>query len=556
MLTLTIEAEGRAPRTLTVERFPCRIGRRDDNEIVLDSWRVARRHAEIHRIERGVKVVDCGSIGGTWVNGERVVEYGPLSENDEIVLAGFSLRVGAVSRGGDPSPVADDDSGAEAAVVQTGGPRAPGAAGKSEPESLSLAWRRILHRRLLQTIDLRRKDVRQLTTPQLMAEARAALDALLAAEPNLPESVDRQRLIDEVLDEAIGLGPLQRLMAEPDVSEIMVNAVDDVWVERAGRLERREVSFTGDDAVRAIIDRIVAPVGRRVDESSPMVDARLPDGSRVNAVLPPLAIRGPAITIRRFNRRVLGPDDLIALGSASPEMVEFLRICVQTRRNVLISGGTGSGKTTLLNVLSNLVPAGERIVTIEDAAELRLRHSHLVALEARPANAEGRGGVAIRDLVRNALRMRPDRIIVGECRGGEALDMLQAMNTGHDGSLTTLHANSARDVVSRLETLVLMAGVDIPVTAIREQIASAVDVVVHQARLADGTRRITDIVEITGMEGVRVQMQPLFQYARSPEHRGGCFRPCDCVPQFYERLQDDGMALDVSLFRSDRGQSR
>jgi pilus assembly protein CpaF len=331
----------------------------------------------------------------------------------------------------------------------------------------------------------------------------------------------------------------------------MVNAPDEIFVERDGRIERAAVAFTGEDAVRATIDRIVTPVGRRIDEGSPMVDARLPDGSRVNAIIPPLALRGPAITIRRFNRRLFGPQDLVSIGSLSQPMLDFLAVCVRSRRNIVVTGGTGSGKTTLLNLLSNLIPDGERIVTIEDAAELRLAHAHRVGLEARPANAEGRGAVSIRDLVRNALRMRPDRIVVGECRGGEAIDMLQAMNTGHDGSLTTVHANSPRDVIARLETMVLMADVEMPVLAIREQIAAAIDIVVHQARLADGRRRIVEIVELTGLEGPRVLMQPLFRFERcaAASGIGGRFTGCGNLPQFYETLRAHGEEPDLSIFR-------
>ena len=301
-----------------------------------------------------------------------------------------------------------------------------------------------------------------------------------------------------------------------------------------------------------VIERIVTPIGRRIDESSPMVDARLKDGSRVNAVIPPLAIKGAALSIRKFGRKVLTDADLIAFGAMSPQMAAFMRICVEQRKNILISGGTGSGKTTLLNVLSNFIPDGERIITIEDAAELRLAHSHLINLEARPANAEGRGQIAIRDLVRNALRMRPDRIVVGECRGGEALDMLQAMNTGHDGSLTTLHANSARDALARLETLVLMAGMDLPLTAIREQIASAIDLVIQQARLPDGRRVITAIVEVAGTESGRIQMQELFRHeqrGRDAEgHVRSRFSACNAIPAFYETLAESGVQLDLSLF--------
>jgi len=332
----------------------------------------------------------------------------------------------------------------------------------------------------------------------------------------------------------------------------MVNRFDEIYLERGGRLERHPSVFTSDRAVLGVIERIVAPIGRRIDEASPMVDARLKDGSRVNAVIPPLALKGPALTIRKFARRALAAEDLVGFGAMSREMAEFMRLAVVHRKNIIISGGTGSGKTTLLNVLSNFIPDGERIITIEDAAELRLGHSHLVSLEARPANAEGRGQIAIRDLVKNALRMRPDRIVVGECRGGEALDMLQAMNTGHEGSLTTLHANSPRDALARLETLVLMAGMDLPVSAIRDQVASAVDLIIQQARLADGRRIVTGIVEVTGIESGKIQMQELFRFeqqGRDPDGRVlGRFAGCNAVPAFYDALRQAGIALDLSLF--------
>jgi pilus assembly protein CpaF len=392
------------------------------------------------------------------------------------------------------------------------------------------AWRVLLHQRLLQTIDLRRKDVRRLSSLQLRGEARAILEELIAGEPDLPAALDRARLVDECLDEVVGLGPLEPLMADPAVSEIMVNCATEIYVERAGRLQPTGMSFSSEASVRAVIERIVAPLGRRIDESSPMVDARLPDGSRVNAIIPPLAVKGSALTIRRFGRQRLQASDLPRLGSADTRMVAFLHQCVQARRNIVIAGGTGSGKTTLLNLLAGFIGDDERLVTIEDAAELALAHPNLVRLEARPANAEGRGMVGIRDLLRNALRMRPDRIIVGECRGGEALDMLQAMNTGHEGSLTTVHANSARDVLARLETMVLMAGMDLPLAAIREQIASAIQIVVQQARSPDGHRRIVEICEITGTEGARILMQPLFRWRR------GAFEDCGNIPQFFERL--------------------
>ncbi|MBW7925051.1 MAG: Flp pilus assembly complex ATPase component TadA [Burkholderiaceae bacterium] len=548
MLTLSVETDEGSARNLRIERFPARIGRRPDSAVHLPGWRVARVHAEIVRIEQGFKLVDRGSLGGTWVNGERIAEYAPLAEDDEIEIAGYRVRV---HRAGEDAARGrhGDAQRADADPADAHGIRAHGREAQRTstlvPSDGLVPWRRLLHRRLLATIDLRRQDIRQLSAEQLHAEIEALLREIAHGERALPEHVDRDRLAREVLDEAIGLGPLEPLLRDETISEIMVNAPDEIFVERNGRLEATGASFTGEDAVRAAIDRIVAPLGRRIDESSPMVDARLPDGSRVNAVIPPLAVRGPAITIRRFNRRLFSPADLVANGSLSQPMLDFLAVCVRSRRNVVVSGGTGSGKTTLLNLLSNLIEPGQRVVTIEDAAELRLAHAHRVTLEARPANAEGRGLVSIRDLVRNALRMRPDRIVVGECRGGEALDMLQAMNTGHDGSLTTVHANSPRDVISRLETMVLMAEVDMPVAAIREQIVGAIDVVVHQARMADGRRRVVEIVELTGLEGARVLMQPLFRWA------AGRFGGCGNVPQFYERLREEGEPLDLSIFRAE-----
>lgn len=594
MLSLVVETDGIAPRSVRVDRLPARIGRAKESEVWLAGWRVAKVHAEIHSMERGCKLVDGGSIGGTWVNGERVAEFGPLGESDEILIAGYRLRVLSMEVTRDRRVDRSEPrlglvqgphlrlaaNPSEAVAVSS--PRVnPGIAGAEEASSpitaghhlrglstepcvagrksdlgasplvadppvaemsrLAIEWRRLLHRRLLQTIDLRRKDIRQLSSGQLREEARAILVELIGEELRPPTGLDSSRLLDEVLDEAIGLGPLEGLLADPAITEIMVNAPDEIFVERSGRLSRCAVAFSGETAIRAIIDRIVAPVGRRIDESSPMVDARLPDGSRVNAVIPPLALRGSAITIRRFNRQALEPHDLIRLGSASDAMVEFLRLCVIHRRSVVISGGTGSGKTTLLNVLSNLIPEDERVVTIEDAAELRLGHAHLVSLEARPSNSEGRGAVTIRDLVRNALRMRPDRIVVGECRGGEALDMLQAMNTGHDGSLTTVHANSPRDVIARLETMVLMAGLELPISAIRDQIASAISIIVQQARGIDGIRRIVQIDEVTGREGDRVLMQPIYRYER------GRFSACGAVPQFFEELRTSGVEFDDVL---------
>ena len=417
-----------------------------------------------------------------------------------------------------------------------------------------LALRRSLQDKLIASFDLRRIDVHKMADQQLREQADSALREILRLHPP-PAGTDLDELIKEVRDEAIGLGLLEPLLADPSVTEIMVNTYDEIFVERSGKLTRMPLAFSSEQSVMGIIERIVSPVGRRIDESSPLVDARLKDGSRFNAIIPPLALKGPSMTIRKFATKKLGGEDLVRFGSCSPNMVKFMQIAVQYKKNVIVSGGTGSGKTTLLNILSNFIPNGERIVTIEDAAELRLHHEHLVSLEARPSNAEGKGAVTIRDLVRNSLRMRPDRIVVGECRGGEALDMLQAMNTGHDGSLTTAHANSPRDMLARLEVMVLMSGMELPVTAIREQVASAVDVVVQQTRFACGTRKVTKICEVTGVESGKIQLQDLFEFKETgfgPDGKiQGYFTGCGAIPEFYERMQAAGMNLDIAIFQKE-----
>jgi pilus assembly protein CpaF len=379
------------------------------------------------------------------------------------------------------------------------------------------------------------------------------VEELNAEEAPLSPS-DRSELERQIADDILGYGPLEPFLRDPTVTEVMVNKADQVYIERAGKIEETEASFLDDAHLLRIIDRIVSQVGRRIDEGSPMVDARLPDGSRVNAIIPPLALRGPSLTIRKFSRNALTLENLVGLGTLAEPTADFLAQCVQGKLNILISGGTGTGKTTLLNAVSAYVPSAERIVTVEDAAELRLLQRHVVSLESRPPNVEGEGEVRIRDLVRNALRMRPDRIIVGEVRGGEALDMLQAMNTGHDGSLTTIHANSARDALHRLEMLVLMAGVELPVKAIREQVAGGFDLLVHIARLVDGSRRITQITEIAGMEGDVVTLQDLF-VARSPEHgvgnAYGLLGPLQTTglrPGFLSKLSANGVELPPSVW--------
>jgi pilus assembly protein CpaF len=362
---------------------------------------------------------------------------------------------------------------------------------------------------------------------------------------------ERVRMLEQITDEIIGLGPLEPLLRDETISEIMVNGPRQVYIERNGKLELTNVVFQNDDHVMRIIDRIIAPIGRRIDESSPMVDARLTDGSRVNAIIPPLSLVGPVLTIRKFAASPFTVEDLIRFGTATAEMFDFLRACVEARLNIFVSGGTASGKTTTLNVLSSFIPPDERIITIEDAAELQLRQEHVITLESRPPNIEGKGAIPIRELVRNALRMRPDRIIVGEVRGAEALDMLQAMNTGHDGSMSTGHANSPRDMLSRLETMVLMAGVDLPLRAIREQIASAVDLIVHQARLRDGSRKIVNITEVQGMEGDVIVMQDVFVFEQTGVVDGkvqGRLRPTGIRPKFVERFEAMGIHLPPGIF--------
>ncbi len=383
------------------------------------------------------------------------------------------------------------------------------------------------------------------------AKIRRLFDRAITADYVVHTREERERLFEELCADIIGFGPIEPLLQDPTVNEVMVNGPNQVYVEQKGKLVLTDVRFDSDEHVRRIIDRIVSPLGRHVDESSPLCDARLPDGSRVNIVIPPISLVGPCVTIRKFSKTPFTVDDLIRFGSMTPEIAEFLRACVIARLNCVVSGGTGSGKTTLLNVLSSFIPDDERIVTVEDAAELQLRQDHVVRLEARPPNIEGKGAITIRDLVINCLRMRPERIVVGECRGKEALDMLQAMNTGHDGSLTTGHANTPRDMLSRLETMVLMAGMELPVKAIREQISSAIDLIVHQARLRDGSRRIINITEVQGMEGDIITLQDIFVFEQEAFEGGkivGRIRATGVRPKFMPKLEDAGIHLPPSTF--------
>jgi pilus assembly protein CpaF len=407
-----------------------------------------------------------------------------------------------------------------------------------------------IHRKLLDKLNL--ESIASLTKPVLSNEIRKIVESLVVEETTPLSLLEREKLVNEVLDEVLGLGPLEPLLKDSSISDILVNTHKQVYIERKGKLELTDVRFKDDPHLMQIIDRIVSAVGRRVDESSPMVDARLPDGSRVNAIIPPLSLDGPILSIRRFGTTPLTADDLLNNNTLTPAMLELLKGIIKARLNVIISGGTGSGKTTLLNCLSSYIPEDERIITIEDAAELQLHQEHVVRLETRPPNIEGKGAIRQRQLVINSLRMRPDRILVGEVRGEEALDMLQAMNTGHDGSLTTIHANSPRDALSRLETMISMANLNLPDKAMRQQIASAVDVVLQVSRLSDGTRKIVSVSEVVGMEGDIVTMQDIFVFERvGIGEKGkvlGRFRPTGIRPKFSERLKYSGIHLPASMF--------
>ncbi len=546
----------------------CSIGKSRSNLIQLRGWKVAPQHAEIHRTSEGLFVECVANKASVEVNGEAVTHHGPLHTSDKIHIAGYFLQVGEIKKresaggaGAAPRAVNDDDDDDDSLKTVIGVPRHAEIENSEELSKTIIElrhkdkfkYRNRVHEELLAAMDLRRTDISSMNEDQLRKHVQTLIQEIIdGLGSKIPADVDRARLAKEVLDEAVGLGPLEDLIEDDSVTEIMVNRFDDIYVERDGKLTRSDVTFSSDDAVMSAIERIVSPLGRRIDESSPMVDARLRDGSRVNAIIPPLALRGPCLTIRKFAKKKLTADDLVSFGAINEDMVAFLKVAVEQRLNIVISGGTGSGKTTLLNVLSNFIPPDERIVTVEDAAELKLVQPHLVSLEARPANLEGKGMVTIRDLVKNCLRMRPDRIVVGECRGGEALDMLQAMNTGHDGSLTTAHANTPRDLISRLEVMVMMSGMDLPVQAIREQVASAVDLVVQQTRFSDGSRRVINITEITGVEGGIIQMQDIFVYKQTGfNDKGrvvGEFQATGRVPEFYEDLRQRGLKVDMSIF--------
>ena len=513
---------------------PYWLGRDSSCDIVLQASSVSRRHASIELVPKGIKISDTSS-NGSMVNDLLLRRATRVVMASSVTLtAGVYLVRAWVDSNADP--VASDTPSDTPAPVPLGAP--------------SALERRRIHRTLLDHLDLPTRDRSKLDAEKVRPEVVAALRRIVAewATASLPPSA-QDALVQELADEALGLGPLEQFLADPDISEIMVVDPETIFVERHGKMELTGCRFTDDDSVRAVIERIVTPLGRRIDESTPLVDARLKDGSRVNAVIPPLALRGPCITIRKFAKDPLTMADLTRFGSMTAQMATFLERAVKVRKNIVISGGTGSGKTTLLNVLSSSIPSHERIVTVEDAAELQLAQPHVVSLEARPPNLEGKGEYSIRDLVKNALRMRPDRIVVGECRGGEAIDMLQAMNTGHEGSLTTTHANSPREAVARIETLCLMAGLDLPARAIRQQIAASVHLIVQQSRFSDGSRRVTRISEVTGLgdEG-DVELRDIFEFkAAKVSEEGrirGQFLATGYLPSFLDQFIAQGLVED------------
>lgn len=529
------------------------IGRGASCRIRFDAPDVSERHAILTVRDGRAILEDLHSANGTFVNGERVEMPALLDSNIVVQIGSCLLRVSQAAEIEEPKeqefnnqPNEEVSQSQEAEIQEQ----------PTDPlRDIRRSVQTQIQHELLKRMDMKRLTLQGVDRLGLEKNAREKISAIVSevvSNGRLPEGLDPARLEEDVFNEAMRLGPLEELLADDSVSEIMVNGPNNVYVERGGRLQLSDCQFADDASVMAVIERIIAPLGRRCDESQPYVDARLQDGSRVNAIISPLSLSGPTITIRKFSKKALTPDDFIRFGTWTKAAADFMRLCVILRKNIIVAGGTGSGKTTLLNLLSGYIPSTERIVTVEDAAELRLQQPHVVRLEARPANIEGKGAVPIRDLVKNCLRMRPDRIIVGECRGGEALDMLQAMNTGHDGSLTTVHANSPRDVISRLETMVLMSGMDLPSRAIREQIASAVDIIIHESRLSDGSRRVTAISEVTGLEGSQIVMQEIFSFAQTGVDANGRIigemRATGAVPTWIDQVRSRGIDVDMGMF--------
>ena len=555
-MTLTTLVNG-VRETRELAEGPYIIGRGASCRIRFDDPAVSDRHAIL--TVRGDRAIleDLHSANGTFVNGEQVDQSVDLDSGMVVQVGNCMMRV---SDGGESEREAEGPEPSEAQEE----PSEEGSAGQEESaqaDPLRAVRRSVqtqIQHELLNRMDMKRLTMQGVDREGLEESARDNIHTIVeevVSKGRLPAGIDPDRLEEDVFNEAMRLGPLEELLADDSVTEIMVNGPEKVYVERGGRLELSDCQFSDDESVLAVIERIIAPLGRRCDESQPYVDARLADGSRVNAIIAPLALSGPTITIRKFAKKALTPQDFIRFGTWTQDAADFMKLCVVMRKNIIVAGGTGSGKTTLLNLLSGYIPHNERIVTVEDAAELRLQQPHVVRLEARPPNIEGKGAVPIRDLVKNCLRMRPDRIIVGECRGGEALDMLQAMNTGHDGSVTTVHANSPRDVISRLETMVLMSGMDLPSRAIREQIASAVDIIIHESRMSDGSRKVTAITEVTGLEGNQIVMQDIFEFVQTGvDQHGriiGAMKPTGAVPTWIDQVKSRGIAVDMRMFQED-----
>lgn len=552
------------------------VGSGNDCQIQLARPEISGHHAQFIVKNNSLKIIDLGSSNGTEIDGNalisnetyevtpgsiiaigkiKIIAKGPEAEKITINPKDIPKPQNEIKEKQEADEIRKEKFGIELDNAEIPLLKISGIPEKTRP--LVQEIKRRAHIELLKRLNLKKLILSGISEKELEDKAKQTISEILSELTiPLPPGIKLEVIEKELVQEAIGLGPLEYLIEKDDITEIMVNGPDKVYVEKEGTLFRTDTAFADENQVMAAIERIVSPLGRRIDESSPMVDARLPDGSRVNAIIPPLSLIGPSITIRKFSKTPFEVEDLIRFGSLSADIAKFLSICVQVRKNIIISGGTGSGKTTLLNVLSSFLPNSERIVTIEDAAELQLHQEHIVRLESRPPNIEGKGEIAIRDLVRNALRMRPDRIVVGECRGGEALDMLQAMNTGHDGSLTTIHANSPRDALSRLETLVLMAGFDLPLRAIREQIASAICIIVQINREKDGTRKVTRVSEITKMEGDIITMQDIFEFRQegwdSKNKITGDHVPTGNIPTFMDEIKRAKLDLDISIFSKTR----
>lgn len=541
------------------ENLPQRfvIGREPPAEVVLPSPVVSRKHCTVEFNNGKVFITDTSS-NGVFIGQDRLVK-GQRTEiplNNPVIIGEFGL-VFKPKEQPKAEPKAEPEIKKQRVEVKARQPKGQKKSKKLTPEQLDAlsGIRDKIHKRLLELLDLRWVDFTSKPDEELKNLVNKKLDLILdQMRGDIPAWVDLTSLKKEMLDEVVGLGPLEDFLRDDDVSEIMVIHKDLIYVEKKGKIIETDKRFSSDAALMAIIERIVAPIGKRIDESQPLVDARLKDGSRVNAIIPPLALKGPCLTIRKFGKKNLTIEDLIGFGTLNKPMAVFLELCVKGRKNIIISGGTGSGKTTLLNVLSSFIPENERIVTIEDAAELRLPQKHVVSLESKPPNVEGKGEITIRDLVKNALRMRPDRIIVGECRGGEALDMLQAMNTGHAGSMTTGHANSPDDILRRLETMVLMSGMELPIRAIRDQIASAIDIIVQQQRLSDGSRKITSITEVLGVDDdYNIVTEEVFRFEQVGIDRDGKVlgkhTATGYLPSFLADFKARGIPVPEDLFR-------